>query len=149
MLAQSLSLIFERELLKLKEELNSYPNEAAMWLVKPGIGNSAGNLCLHLIGNLNHFIGAALGNTGYVRNRPAEFELKDVPRQQLLADLDSTLAIVKTTLQQLPAEMLQKEFPMELPMGKFTTQQFLLHLLTHLSYHLGQINYHRRLLAGA
>ena len=85
----------------------------------------------------------------YVRNRPAEFELKDVPCQQLLADLDSTLAIVKITLQQLPAEMLQKEFPMELPMGKFTTQQFLLHLLTHLSYHLGQINYHRRLLAVA
>jgi uncharacterized damage-inducible protein DinB len=146
--AQSLALIFERDLLKLKDELNNYPTEAGIWLVKPGIGNSAGNLCLHLVGNLNHFIGAGLGNTGYVRNRTAEFELKDVPRQQLLADIDSTRAMLKQVLQNLPAEILDKEFPMELPMGKFTTQQFLLHLLTHLSYHLGQINYHRRLLAG-
>jgi uncharacterized damage-inducible protein DinB len=148
MLQQNLSTIFERDLLKLKEELNSYNREADMWQLKPGISNSAGNLCLHLMGNLHHFIGAGLGHTGYIRNRTAEFELKNVPRQQLLNDIDQTIVMVTTTLQQLPNEMLEKEFPMELPMGKFPTQQFLLHLLTHLSYHLGQINYHRRLLGG-
>lgn len=147
MLQQNLSNIFERDLLKLKEEISLYKKEADLWLIKEGIGNSAGNLCLHLIGNLNHFIGAALGNTSYARDRSAEFELKNIPRQKLLNDIDQVLVTVKSTLQQLPDSSLVTEFPLELSIGKFTTEQFLLHLITHLSYHLGQINYHRRLLA--
>lgn len=146
MLQQTLSQLFERDLLKLKEELSLYKNESALWLVKEGIGNSAGNLCLHLIGNLNHFIGATLGNTGYVRNREAEFSNKNVAREILLQQIDSTVAVVKATLLSFPSEDLGKEFPLEVMNRKFTTEQFLLHLLTHLSYHLGQINYHRRLL---
>ena len=84
MLQQSLSQIFTRDLTKLKGELSAYTNEADLWKVTDGISNSAGNLTLHLLGNLNHFMGATLGNTGYVRNRDAEFALKDVPREQLL-----------------------------------------------------------------
>lgn len=146
MLQQSLSQIFTRDLTKLKGELSAYTNEADLWKVTDGISNSAGNLTLHLIGNLNHFIGATLGNTGYVRNRDAEFALKDVPREQLLADIDAVIAVVTNTLAQLPAEDLEKEFPLELGGNRYPTEVFLLNLLSHLNYHLGQINYHRRLL---
>lgn len=147
MLQHTLSHLFERDLLKVKEELALYNKENDLWLVKDGIGNSTGNLCLHLVGNLNHFIGATLGNRGYVRNRDIEFTDKNVAREILFHQIDSTIETVKTTLLNLPSEDLGKEFPLEVMNRKFTTQQFLLHLLTHLSYHLGQINYHRRLLS--
>lgn len=146
MLQQSLSLIFTRDLTKLKDELNAYTNEADLWKLADGISNSAGNLTLHLIGNLNHFMGATLGNTGYVRNRDAEFALKDVPREKLLADIDAVIGVVTTTLAQLSDADLVKEFPLEVGGKRFPTGTFLLHLYGHLSYHLGQINYHRRLL---
>lgn len=146
MLQQSLSLIFTRDLNKLKDELNAYTNQADLWKLADGISNSAGNLTLHLIGNLNHFMGATLGNTGYVRNRDAEFALKDIPREKLLADIDAVVAVVTTTLTQLPDADLVKEFPLEVGGKRFPTGTFLLHLYGHLSYHLGQINYHRRLL---
>ena len=64
-----------------------YKNEEDVWKIKEGISNSAGNLTLHLLGNLNHFIGATLGNTGYVRERDKEFSLKNIPRIQLVEDL--------------------------------------------------------------
>jgi len=146
MLQQSLSQIFTRDLTKLKGELSAYTNEADLWKVTDGISNSAGNLTLHLLGNLNHFMGATLGNTGYVRNRDAEFALKDVPREQLLADIDAVIVTVTSTLANLPNEDLEKEFPLELAGKRFPTGTFLVHLYGHLSYHLGQINYHRRLL---
>lgn len=149
MLQQNIAYLVERELLKLKEEISLYSNEADLWLLEKGIGNSAGNLCLHLIGNLNHFIGAGLGNTGYERNRPAEFELKNVPSAKLLADIDATIDVVKSTLINLPDDKLKEVSPKEMGTQKPTVEQMLLHLATHLSYHLGQINYHRRLLAHA
>lgn len=146
MLQQSLTQIFTRDLGKLKEELSAYTNEADLWKVADGISNSAGNLTLHLIGNLNHFIGATLGNTGYVRNRDSEFALKDVPREKLLADIDAVIVVITDALAKLPDADLIKEFPLELGGKRFPTGTFLLHLYGHFSYHLGQINYHRRLL---
>lgn len=138
--------IFQRDLLKLKEELSLYQNEADMWKLTDGISNSAGNLALHLIGNLNHFIGATLGNTGYVRNRDAEFALKDVPREKILADIDTLLPIVSAAILPLSTAELEQDFPLEVGGRRAPTGQFLIHLTAHLSYHLGQINYHRRLL---
>ncbi len=146
MLQQTISEIFERDLNKLKEEISLYKSESDMWLLKEGISNSGGNLCLHLIGNLQHFIGALLGNTGYVRNRQAEFESKNIGRKKILADLDATILVVKNTLLNLPDAELNNMFPQELGGKKFTVGQFIVHLTTHLNYHLGQINYHRRLL---
>ena len=138
--------IFQRDLLKLKEELSLYQNEADMWKLADGISNSAGNLALHLIGNLNHFLGATLGNTGYVRHREAEFALKDVPREKILADIDALLPIVSAAISPLSTAELEQDFPLEVGGGRAPTGQFLIHLIAHLSYHLGQINYHRRLL---
>ncbi|MBS1611933.1 MAG: DUF1572 family protein [Bacteroidetes bacterium] len=138
--------IFQRDLLKLKEELSLYQNEADIWKLANGVSNSAGNLTLHLIGNLNHFLGATLGNTGYVRNRDAEFALKDVPREKILADIDALLPIVSAAILPLSTAELEQDFPLEVGGKRAATGQFLIHLIAHLSYHLGQINYHRRLL---
>lgn len=138
--------IFQRDLLKLKEELSLYANEGDLWKLADGISNPPGTLALHLIGNLNHFIGATLGNTGYVRNREAEFALKDVPRQSILADIDALLPVISASLGKLTLADYENEFPLEVAGRRFPTGQFMLHLIGHLSYHLGQINYHRRLL---
>jgi hypothetical protein len=145
MLKETLLEIFERDLLLLKKEIESYADESKLWIVRDGISNSAGNLCLHLIGNLNHFIGATLGNTGYVRNRDNEFALKDVPKKDLIESIDKTIGIVKNTLGKMPPADFEKKFPLEKHGKIVTTDYMLLHLLTHFNYHLGQINYHRRL----
>lgn len=98
------------------------------------------------MGNLNHFFGAILGNSGYVRNRELEFSLKNIPRTELAQQIEATLNIVISTLDQLSEDDLAKEYPIE-PLGyKMTTEYFLIHLFGHLGYHLGQINFHRRLL---
>jgi hypothetical protein len=146
MLKETLIEIFERDLQKLITEIKSYKDENNLWLVKEGISNSAGNLCLHLVGNLNHFIGATLGNTGYVRHRDDEFSLKNIPRQDLLLNMENCMLTVKNTLKNLPGEELEKDFPLEAFGRTVRTDFMLVHLSTHLAYHLGQINYHRRLL---
>ncbi|NJE06923.1 DUF1572 domain-containing protein, partial [Thermococcus sp. M36] len=107
---------------------------------------SAGNLCLHLIGNLNTYIGKELGNTGYVRDRPLEFSAKHVPRHELIDKIDDVAAIVAETMQHVSEDTLAKEYPVVVFQEPSSTEFMLIHLATHLSYHLGQINYHRRLL---
>ena len=146
MIKETLIELFERDLQKLKTEINLYKDEDNLWVIKEGISNSAGNLCLHLIGNLNHFIGATLGNTGYVRHRDDEFNLKNIPRQDLIINIDNCMLIVSNTFSKLTAADMEKEFPVEKHGTIVSTMQMLLHLFGHLSYHLGQINYHRRLL---
>jgi uncharacterized damage-inducible protein DinB len=146
MLNQILKKLFNRDLHKLKTEIESYQNEANLWIIDQSITNSAGNLCLHLIGNLNTYIGAALGNSGYIRNRDLEFSLKDIPREELLIKIDETLDIVNQTLDKITTEELETKYPLVVLEGKTSTGYFLTHLATHLAYHLGQINYHRRLL---
>jgi Protein of unknown function (DUF1572) len=145
-MTDALKMLYSRDLAKLKTEIELYKDESRLWHIQDGITNSAGNLCLHLTGNLNHFIGATLGNTGYVRNREEEFSLKNIPRAELYAKIDETIAVVNTTLDTLTAEVLDSEYPLLLLDQKFITKHFLLHLTGHLAYHLGQINYHRRLL---
>ena len=147
MLKDALLEIFERDLRKLKTEIELYANESDLWVVEAGISNSAGNLCLHLIGNLNHFIGAVLGHSGYVRDRDNEFAAKGVSRVSLLEQLDRTIEVVAQTLRALPEDQLTQPFPEEKRGQIHSTDYMLVHLLGHLSYHLGQVNYHRRLLA--
>jgi len=146
MLTNEFAGFFERELRKLIEELKLYADEDKIWKLQDGISNCAGNLALHLIGNLNHFIGAALGQTGYVRHRDDEFALKNIPLQDILTNIDNTILIVTETLNKLNDEDLKKDFPMEKQGQVVSTSHMLIHLAMHLSYHLGQINYHRRLI---
>jgi uncharacterized damage-inducible protein DinB len=117
-----------------------------MWVKADGINNSAGNLALHIAGNLQHFIGAALGNSGYVRNRKAEFAKNNVPKEEVIKEIDHAIEVIQMTLPRLSEDDLQKPFPIEVFESPIKTEFFLLHLLGHLNYHLGQINYHRRLI---
>ncbi|MGG7552255.1 DinB family protein [Chryseobacterium arthrosphaerae] len=146
MITESLQSLYKRDLNKLKTEIEAYQKEENIWKTDKNISNSAGNLCLHLIGNLNHFIGAQLGNTGYIRHRELEFSLKDIPQAELTEKIEATATMIDTVLSQLSDEDLKKEYPLVVFEDKMTTGYFLIHLVTHLDYHLGQINYHRRLL---
>jgi uncharacterized damage-inducible protein DinB len=146
MIQNILRQLFQRDLQKLQAEITLYSKEENIWQVKPGISNSAGNLCLHLVGNLNAFIGAALGGTAYVRNREAEFSLKNIPRDVLLKNISDTMQVVDVALASLTAERLALDYPLVVFEKKMTTAWFLLHLSTHLAYHLGQVNYHRRMI---
>jgi uncharacterized damage-inducible protein DinB len=145
MITTSLTTLFTRDLNKLKEELSLYKSEKNIWVIKEGISNSAGNLTLHLIGNLKHFIGAILGKTGYVRNRELEFSTRFRERSALLTAIDETVDTIKNTLTEVSSGQLQQDYPVNVFGIPMTTEQFLLHLFGHLNYHLGQINYHRRL----
>ncbi|MBP6334126.1 MAG: DUF1572 family protein [Bacteroidia bacterium] len=138
--------IFIRELNKLTDEINLYQDEKNLWKVSGQVTNSAGNLTLHICGNLQHFIGSVLGNTGYERNRDLEFSAKDVSRVQLLLDIEKTKAIVESTLKNLHEEDLSQIYPLQKSGKEMNTAYLLTHLLTHLNYHIGQINYHRRMI---
>jgi uncharacterized damage-inducible protein DinB len=146
MLTDTLIKLFTRDLNALKREMNLYKDEKSLWIIAEDISNCSGNLCLHLIGNLNHFIGATMGNSGYIRRRELEFSQKDIPKSELIKQVDDTIVVIENTLNSLSAEDLQKEYKRRVSEDTMTTEYFLLHLTMHLSYHLGQINYHRRLL---
>ena len=143
---ESITELFIRDLSKLKKEINSYSDESKFWIVQLSIQNSGGNLTLHLLGNLQHFIGHILGNSGYIRKRESEFLNKVVSKTQLLEEIEQTSLVVAKTLPLLTNEDLAKTYPLSVLKKETTTQYFLLHLLAHFNYHLGQINYHRRLL---
>ncbi len=138
--------LFERDLNALINELTLFKNEEDVWKVLPGVSNSSGNLTLHLVGNLQHFIGGTLGNTGYVRDREAEFSNKNISREVLITNIKNTIDIIKQVLPSLTEEQLHADFPLQLNNQVFKTNYFLHHLMVHLSYHLGQVNYLRRVL---
>lgn len=146
MLIQTLKSLFDRDLKRLRAEIEIYTNEQSLWHIEKNIANSAGNLCLHLIGNLNTYIGATIGQTNYVRNREQEFSLKAIPKTELLKQIDETIEVVNNSLDNLTQDDLAKEYPVLVFSERTTTGYLLIHLTTHLAYHLGQINYHRRLL---
>lgn len=143
----SITILFDREIDRLASEIEHYQDEATLWKVTKNISNCAGNLCLHLIGNLNHFIGHHMGNTGYVRQRDLEFSTKNVPKATLLKEIADVKEIVLAALKNFPEDRLQEKYPIEKDGVIPSYELMLLHLLWHLSYHVGQINYHRRLLA--
>jgi hypothetical protein len=140
-----LSELYKRDLLKLKVELQSFKDEANIWKAVPGITNPAGVLTKHLLGNVNTFIGAMIGNTGYVRNREYEFSLETEPREKLISQIDSVIAIVKNSLQEIDQAKLEAPFPAEF-LGQKSTAFYLTMFSGHFNYHLGQINYLRRIL---
>lgn len=144
---QSLIKLYDRDLQNLEKEIEAYVEENDMWLVRNEIKNSAGNLCLHLIGNLNHYIGHQLGSTDYIRNRPLEFSNINVSRAELIAKIDATRIMLKEILTTLSEELLAQSHTEEFYGGHDSNEYFLIHLFGHLNYHLGQINYHRRLIS--
>lgn len=143
----TLGELFARDLDKAIEELKAYTKEEQLWMVKGEIANSGGNLLLHICGNLRHFIGSVLGDSGYLRRREDEFGLKDVKRSEIISELKTTKKMIKEVLSTLESDKLEETFPINVFGNEMTTEFFLMHLYGHLNYHLGQINYHRRLVA--
>jgi uncharacterized damage-inducible protein DinB len=145
MIVENLSRLFSRDIELVKQEILAYTAENLLWKTAGNISNPPGNLALHLAGNLQHFIGAQLGNSGYIRQRDLEFSEKNIPREIIIEKLDKAKSIVVATLATLTEEDLRKEYPLMVSGKTESTEYFLVHLVAHLNYHLGQINYHRRL----
>ena len=146
LLGAAVAAIMERDLAALQREVEAYSDEADLWRVVPGLPNSAGTLALHLAGNLQHFIGRYFADTGYVRDRPSEFSRRNVPRAELLRDIEAAREAVRAGLSRLTAALLQEDYPEPIAGMTVATGEYLVHLATHLTYHLGQIDYHRRVI---
>ena len=146
MLIESLKILLNRDLNQLKTKIESYQNENDICKIQKGITNCVGNLCLHLVGNLNTYIGAVFGKSNYIRNRALEFSLNDIPKTELLSKIEVTLVFVENARTSNSEVELKKEYPLLVFEAKNLTECMLIRLTTHLASHLGQINYHRRLL---
>jgi len=144
-LQKSLLQLFRRDIQKLYKEIEMYQDESRLWAVLDGTSNSGGNLALHLMGNLNDYLGKNLGKTGYVRNREAEFSKKHISKAILLGSIEELGQLVSKVLENLTDEQMNAVYPENVLGCEMTTQFFLIHLHGHLTYHTGQINYHRRI----
>ena len=145
MLNTLLATFYERDIRKLIEEVSLFRNEEDLWRTQGSVKNASGNLVLHIIGGLNHFIGATLAQTGYVRNRDQEFISKGVERKDLVAQLEELILMINETVNTLTREEMEAEFPLFFDKPKTSTSYVLVQLLAHLNYHLGQVNYFRRI----
>ena len=137
-----------RELQTFALEVELFPDDESLFRTVPGVTNSAGNLALHVSGNLQHFVGAVLGGTGYVRNRDAEFQAHSGRREDVARALHETATAVTETLGRLPEEALEKPYPQPVADLELPCRLFLIHLAVHLSFHLGQAGYLRRIVTG-
>lgn len=144
-ISTELAALFARDLTRLAQEIEAFPSDDALWETVPGVANSAGNLALHLEGNLLAFVGQRLGNVPYTRDRPAEFSTKNLTRTELVARVHH----VRETIPPVFASVdFEAKFPENVLGPELTSRQFVIHLLGHLNYHLGQIDYLRRFLTG-
>lgn len=147
-IVSAVAAIFERDLRSLRREVEAYPDERDLWRTVPGISNVAGTLVLHLTGNLQHYFGALWGGTGYRRDRPAEFDRRDVSRAELLREIEAARLAVKSAQVRLSGSELAADFPEVVGGSRIATLDYLIHLTTHFAYHLGQLDYHRRVVTG-
>jgi len=143
---EDLKIMFNRELNSYKKEIRFFLNEDSLWEKPEGITNSAGNIVLHICGNLNHFVGAVLGNTGYVREREKEFSTTGKSSSELLLLLEKTQKTVLKTIDNIDEDSLSEIYPLVVGDSTFTVGRFLMHLETHLAFHLGQLGYLRRII---
>jgi hypothetical protein len=138
--------ILERDLETLRREVEAYADERDLWRPVEGITNTGGTLVLHLTGNLQHFFGTRLAGTSYVRDRPGEFSRRHVPRSELLGQIEAARHAVHTALERLSLQQLTDAYPETIAGVRIKTAEYLLHLVTHFAYHLGQVDYHRRMI---
>jgi hypothetical protein len=148
MQSADLKTMMTRELRALAREVQAYPDDASVWRTFPGMANSAGTLALHLVGNIQYYLGTKLGGDSYVRDRQAEFARRDVPRRELLSEIDRAIGVVERVLPRVSDQTMAADFPEPVGGKTLRTGEFLLHLASHLSWHLGQLDYHRRMVTG-
>ena len=145
-ITEDLQRLFIRELKSFKKEIEMFPEDKLLWKTIPGITNSAGNLSLHICGNLKHYIGAVLGNSGYVRDRASEFNVRSGKREDLIEELEETIKIISKVLPRLSEETIAAQFPGVVGGIELRCGLFLQHLTVHLAHHLGQAGYLRRMI---
>ncbi len=143
---ESLISLFQRDLDKLKTEIELFKDESNLWETTGDVKNSSGNLAIHISGNLQHFIGAVLGKTDYIRDREFEFAGKNVSKSEIINQIDAARNIVAKTLNTLTTDDLTSRYPIDVFQDQASTEKFMLHLYGHMMWHLGQINYLRRIL---
>jgi hypothetical protein len=147
--ASELSVLFSRDLAKLRKQIEGFPDDETLWRILPGVTNSGGNLALHIEGNLREFVGRQLGKLDYKRTRDLEFSAKGLSKSEVVARLTELGQLIPPVIAGLSADQMELEYPeivLDVPM---TTQQFLMHLYGHLNWHLGQVDYLRRILSTA
>ena len=137
-----------RELQTFIREIEAFPSDDSVWHTRRGVTNSAGNLALHICGNLQDFVGRVLGGTSYVRNREQEFSQREGTRAGLVAELNKTIDMIKATLPEVTDETMAAAYPMQIHGASLNTAAFLVHLAAHLAFHLGQAGYLRRIITG-
>jgi hypothetical protein len=145
MTSEYVARVIVRDVNAVRRELEAYPDEASVWALPPGVANSGGTLALHIAGNLQHFFGTVLGGAGYKRDRAAEFAKRDVPRSALIVELEAAIVAVGLGMSKVSEARLAEEFPEAIAGHRIVTGEWLIHLVAHTAYHLGQIDYHRRL----
>ncbi len=148
MFSTDILTILLRELAAVRRSIEAYPDDASLWQTPPGPPNAGGTLVLHIAGNLRYYVGAVLGGSGYVRDRDAEFARHDVSREDLLAEVDATHDAIAATIEALADDALAQPYPERVGGRTVSTGDWLVHLAAHLAYHLGQLDYHRRLVTG-
>lgn len=148
MLRTAVQAILRRELGAVRRSVEVYPDDASVWAERKGLPNAAGTLVLHVSGNLQHFVGAVLGRSGYMRDRDAEFSRRGVSRADLLAEVDAAALAVEQGMSAISDEAMSDPYPETIAGRTVATGDFLVHLAAHLAYHLGQIDYHRRVVTG-
>ena len=144
MLNNVLANFHERDIRKLIEEINLFRNEENLWKTQGSVKNSSGNLALHIIGGMNYLIGATLAKTGYIRDRDQEFIRKGVARKEIVAHLEELIPMINQTLNALGHDGMEAEYPLIFDDMKVSNSYLFVQLLVHLNYHLGQVNYLRR-----
>ena len=144
--SKELATLFRRDLEKLIHEIESFPDDESLWQVLPGVSNAAGNLALHIQGNLREFVGRQLGQLSYVRNRALEFSARGLSRREVCAQLTELMDTIPMVIENLSEEQLEMEYPEVVLEAATSTREFLIHLYGHLNWHLGQVNYLRRIL---
>jgi hypothetical protein len=148
MIASELAALYARDIARLVQEVAAFPDTPSLWKTAPGITNAAGTLALHIEGNLREYIGRQLGGISYERNRPLEFSARDVLQDELVSRLEAVQSVIPRVIGSLDAKAFDAPYPEKYNGATLTTRQFLLHLLGHLNYHLGQVDYLRRFVTG-
>lgn len=146
MTSSEIAELYERDIRKLIEEIALFKSEENLWKTCGTINNSSGNLALHIIGGLNYLIGAALSHTGYIRNRDQEFANKGIERKLIIEQLEELIPMINKTVTQLTPRQMESPYPIFFDKENATNSYVLTQLLLHLNYHLGQVNYLRRVL---
>ena len=144
--ANELASLFRRDLVKLSKQIEAFPNNDALWQTVPGVLNAAGNLALHIDGNLREFVGRQLGNLPYRRNRELEFSAKGLSKDELSVRLAELSESIPAVIAELSERQMESEYPEVVLESRMTTREFLIHLYGHLNWHLGQVDYLRRIL---